>query len=284
MTRFRLLLIMAVLIGMQRSSTAQFLAESVAIPRQTAQSAAGEETPPTSITIPAGTTVLTSLRSPLHTVSARTGSGLYLQTTRDVIQQNHLVIPARTFVQGVVEKQARPGRARGRGQLQFHLTSLILPDNYTVSIAGSLQSLPGSRLYESANREGAIQPVDQIDKDTATILSGVAAGAALGALSRGGFGAGIGALIGAGFGAGKVLFKRGDDISLPIGTPVEMVLDRSVTIPIRELTAYTHRLQVPGMKQAPFAALPDRETPFRRPNSASVAISPEPSPEVRFHW
>jgi len=284
MTRFRLLLIMAVLIGMQRSSTAQFLAESVAIPRQTAQSAAGEETPPTSITIPAGTTVLTSLRSPLHTVSARTGSGLYLETTRDVIQQNHLVIPARTFVQGVVEKQARPGRARGRGQLQFHLTSLILPDNYTVSIAGSLQSLPGSRLYESANREGAIQPVDQIDKDAATILSGVAAGAALGALSRGGFGAGIGALIGAGFGAGKVLFKRGDDISLPVGTPVEMVLDRSVTIPIRELTAYTHRLQVPGMKQAPLAALPDRETPFRRPNSASVAMSPEPSPEVRFHW
>src|SRR5438270_6456931 len=103
MTRFRLLLIMAVLIGMQRSSTAQFLAESVAIPRQTAQSAAGEETPPTSITIPAGT-VLTSLRRPLHTVSARAGSGLYLETTRDVIEQNHLVIPARTFVQEVVEK------------------------------------------------------------------------------------------------------------------------------------------------------------------------------------
>ena len=285
MTRFRLPLpVMAVLICLQGASAAQFLAEPAAVTSHPVQSTAGEEIPPPSITIPAGTTVLTSLRSSLHTVSARAGSGLYLETISDVIQQNRVVIPANTFVQGVVEKQARPGRAKGRGQLQFHLTTLILPDNYTVSIAGSLQSLPGSRLYESANREGAIQPVDQIDKDAATILSTVMAGAALGALSRGGFGAGIGALIGAGFGAGKVLFKRGDDIGLPVGTPVEMVLDRPLTIPIRELAAYTYKLDVPANRQPSLAVRPDRETSSRRPTSPSVTAAPEGTREVRFYW
>ena len=103
-------------------------------------------------------------------------------------------------MQGVVEAQARPGRVKGRGHLQFHLTTLILPNNYTASIAGTLQSLPGSKLYEGTNREGTIQPVDQIDKDAATIVSSVTAGALIGSITHGDFRAGRGALIGAGFG------------------------------------------------------------------------------------
>ena len=285
MIRFRLLLfpVMAVLICQQGTAAGQFLVRPAPVVEQAAQPAGVEESTTSSITIPAGTTVLMSLRSPLNTVSAQAGSGLYLETMADVIQQNRIAIPAKTLVQGVVERQERPGRVKGRGQLQFHLTTLILPSNYTASIAGSLQSLPGSGLYEN-NREGAIQPVDQIDKDAASIVKSVAAGAAIGSISRGAFGAGMGSLIGVGFGVGKVLFKRGDDIGLPVGTPVEMVLDRPLTIPIRELTAYTYKLDVPANRQPSLVVRPDRETSFRRSGSPSVAVAPEGSQEVRFYW
>lgn len=248
---FLIAIIMAALIWQQGTAAAQSL-----VTIESTQSAANEETSTPSITVPAGTQVLMSLRSPLHTVSARAGSGLYLETICDVIQQNRIVLPAKTLVQGVVERQARPGRVKGRGQLQFHLTTLILPSNYTYSIAGSLQSLPGSSLYEGFNREGAIQPVDQIDKDAATMVRSVAAGAAIGSITRGAFGAGGGALIGVAFGLGKALFKRGDDIALPVGTHVEMILDRALTIPVRELAAYTHRSDPPVTKQMPPAAGP----------------------------
>jgi len=124
MIRLRLsLVIVGVLICQEARSAAQSLVEPVAA---TAQSGASDATSATSLTIPVGTRVLLTLMSPLHTVSARAGSGLYLETVADVIQQNRIVIPAKTLVQGEVEKPARPGRVKGRGQLQFHLTTLIL--------------------------------------------------------------------------------------------------------------------------------------------------------------
>jgi hypothetical protein len=246
--------LIAALVCEQGSAVGQSLMKPAAVLQPYATES--DQAPASSVTIPAGTNVLMTLKSPLNTVSARAGSGLYFETTFDVIQQNHIVIPAKTLVQGVVESQTRPGRVKGRGHLQFHLTTLILPSNYTASIAGSLQSLPGSNLYEGINREGAIQPVDQIDKDAASIVISVIAGALIGSITHGDFRAGRGAMIGAAFGLGKVLFKRGDDIRLPAGTTVEMVLDRSLTIPLRELELYMRRSETPVMKPTPCAVTP----------------------------
>src|SRR5437588_220896 len=282
MFRVRLcLVVMAAIIYQQGTCAAQSLAQPMAVIPPLAQSAASQEGLIPSIAIPAGTSVLMTLRSPLHTVSARVGSGLYMETSADVIQQNRIVIPARTLVQGVVERQARPGRVKGRGQLQFHLTTLILPNHYAASIAGSLQSLPGSRLYESRNREGAIQPVDQIDKDAVTVLKSVVAGAAIGSISRGAIGAGRGALIGVAFGVGQVLFKRGDDIALPVGTQLEMVLDRSLTVPLRELAPYTQSSQVPILERAPAPAAPVQSPESPGP---SKTTSSQVFPEIHLHF
>ena len=285
MVRLRLSFVVVAVLICQIGTFAQSIVQTVALSTQAAPSGGSDPTSPASLTIPAGTNVLLTLRSPLHTVSARTGSGLYLETTADVIQQNHIVIPAKTLIQGVVEKQARPGRVKGRGQLQFHLTTLILPSNYTASIAGSLQSLPGSRLYESSNREGAIQPVDQIDKDAAIIVRSTATGAGIGAISHGAFGAGRGALIGAAFGLGQVLFKRGDDITLPAGTPVEMILDRSLSIPLRELAAYTQRSSLPASKQDSPAAVPaEPEAKARTSMRTRNQLHPEIPFPFGFPW
>lgn len=238
MTVRPLILLAAAFISHPRTAAAQFAIKPGATTTAPAQSLVAEDTSE-SITIPAGTTVLMSLRSPLNTVSAQNGAGLYLETISPVIQQNRVVIPAKTLVQGTVQRGERPGRVKGRGHLQFHFTTMILPSNYTASIAGSLQSLPGSRLYEMTKHEGTIQPVDQIDKDA--IVRSTSAGALIGSVSHGTIGAGGGALIGAAFGLGSVLFKRGDDISLPVGTEFEMILDRSITIPLTEVEAYSHK-------------------------------------------
>lgn len=190
--------------------------------------------PEASIVLPVGTKVLTALISPLHTVSASVGSGVYLETSADVIQQNRVVIPVHARVQGSITGSERPGRIKGRGHLQFHFTTIILPNNYVVPISGSLQSLPGSTRYEK-KLEGMIRPVDQIDKDIATIVDSAAGGSAIAAVSRGSASTITGALLGSAFGLGKVLVTRGDDITLREGTKVEMVLDREVTVPISKL-------------------------------------------------
>jgi hypothetical protein len=58
--------------------------------------------------------------------------------------------------------------------------------------------------------------VDQIDADLYTMVKTTGAGLLVGALSHAGLaGVGYGALIGGGAGLAKVLFTRGNEISLP---------------------------------------------------------------------
>ena len=113
----------------------------------------------------------------------------------------------------------------------MRLTTLIFPNNYVVPMDGTLQSLPGSRTIRTHGERGAIAPVDQIDRDVYAIAGGAATGAGLGYLVRGAIGPGGAALIGAGAGLIKVLFTRGDAIALPRGASLEVILERSITLP-----------------------------------------------------
>lgn len=186
--------------------------------------------PLNTFTLPAGTHVLMTLTSPLHTTSARAGAGVYLETSWPVVQDGQVVIPAHSRVLGEVEHERRPGRVKGRAQFRLHFTSLILPVNRVVAIAGNLQSLPGNEKIRAQDKEGTIEPVDQIDSDVYRIASGTIAGGLGGALTRTATGAGIGMAIGGGLGLAKVLFTRGDEIHLPEGTKVEMVLEKPLTL------------------------------------------------------
>lgn len=182
------------------------------------------------ITIPAGTHLLMKLTSALHTTSATPGAGIYLETSLPLIADERVLIPEHTRVLGVVEIGRRPGRVRGRAQMRFRFNTLILPDDHVLSIAGNLQSLPGSEAHRTVDKEGTLEPVDQIDADVYTVAGSTGVGILIGSISHIGIGVGPGAAIGLGLGLAKVLFTRGDAISLPVGTQVEMVLQQPLTV------------------------------------------------------
>ena len=186
---------------------------------------------PDMYTIPAGTTILARLASPLHTTSATVGSGIYMTTEAPLVISDHVVVPAKSSLLGTIEHDQRPGRVKGRAQFRFQLHTLVLPNNHTVAIAGTLLSLPGSSLNRRLDRRGTIEPVDQIDHDVHTMVGSTALGAGMGALiGRNPYGTGLGAASGAAAGLAKVLFSRGDEINLPAGTPVEIVLEHAATV------------------------------------------------------
>src|SRR2546429_360205 len=60
-------------------------------------------------TVPAGTRIITRLRSPLNTTSAVSESGVYLESIEPIVIDNHIAIPARSLIQGMVEADKRPG-------------------------------------------------------------------------------------------------------------------------------------------------------------------------------
>src|SRR5205814_3242944 len=167
---------------------------------QTAQPATLTPAPvstPGSITVPAGTKVLLSLRNAISTKSARPGDGVYLRTDFPVAVNNTMAIPVGTYVQGVITSVKRPGRVSGRAEVLFRFTTLIFPDGYTFAIPGALESVPGAENSMVKDKEGTVQADSTKGEDAGKIAAPAATGAVVGAVAGGAKGAGIGGGIGA---------------------------------------------------------------------------------------
>ena len=199
---------------------------------QTAVTNAPSTAPPPSktITVQAGTKLLMELKSGINTKTAKAGDTVYLATSFPVPIDNTIAIPPGTYVQGVIDSVKRSGRVKGRAEVLFHFTTLIFPSGYTVSVPGAVNDVPGADNSRVVNKEGTVQADGSKGKDAGTIAGPAAEGAIIGALARGGKGALIGSGIGGAAGLAEVLFTRGNEIVYPAGTPVEMVLQRSLTL------------------------------------------------------
>ncbi len=142
---------------------------------------------------------------------------VYAETSFPVVSNSHMVIPAGTYVQGVIRRLRRPGRIKGRGELVIGFNALIFASGYTLPIPGSIDSVPGTekdggeRFRNHCSRRGV--------------------GAALGGLAaRSVGGADVGGLVGAGIGLVSILRSRGPDARIESGTLVEMVLERPILV------------------------------------------------------
>jgi len=194
-------------------------------------------TVPSTVTIPAGTRVMMVLKSPLHTTSGTAGSGLYLETLYPVVQDNGVVIPAHTQVQGVVEANERPGHVKRDSEFRFRFTTLIFPNNFVAPIQGVLQSIPGAKNIRTRDKDGTLKPVDQAEKVIIPAAAGAVGGAIIGAHRGYGIGLLPGAGLGAALGLGAVLLKRGDEINLVRGTNVEMILQAPLNLEQAQVAA-----------------------------------------------
>jgi len=225
-----------------------------------AQTASNDSPEAKTLTVPAGQKLLMQLKSGVNTKTAKAGDGVYLETSFPVSIDNTMAIPPGTYVQGVIDNVKRSGRVKGRAEVLFHFTALIFPNGYTVSVPGSVNDVPGADVGHVINKEGSVQAEGTKGKDVGTIAGPAAQGAIIGALARGGKGALIGSGIGGAVGLAEVLFTRGNEINYPAGTPVEMVLQRPLTLEQQRIveakTEYVPRqgprsLQKPQLTPAP---------------------------------
>ena len=186
--------------------------------------------PSSDYNVPSGTKIPLTLTQGITSKTARQGDPVYAQTSFPVTQNNRIVIPAGTYVQGVVQRVVRPGRVKGRAELQMSFTSMIFPNGYTVLLPGAVEGVPGSQTMNTKGSEGTIQGDSSKGKDAATIAKTTAAGAGIGAIAGSGKGAGIGAASGSALGLATVLLTRGPEIQLDPGASVEMVLERELNL------------------------------------------------------
>jgi hypothetical protein len=213
------------------------------------------------VTIPAGTRLALVLTQPVQSRILHRGDNIYAQTSSPVGIGNEVVIPAGTFVQGIIEKLENHG---GRGELRLQSMSITFPDGYAVPIAGPMTV--------ETNEGYAVHDTGQTNTFLAIILP--AAGAGIGTLV-GHFAAGsptttitstnppgctgpppgcltssvtgpagtgkdmaIGAVVGgAAGGLGTLALLYGSrHFFLDVGTPAETVLQHPITLKGNEVT------------------------------------------------
>ncbi|OLD17526.1 MAG: hypothetical protein AUI85_06680 [Acidobacteriales bacterium 13_1_40CM_3_55_5] len=185
---------------------------------------------PNELIVPAGTKVPLALKHAVSTKSTREGDSVYAETTFPVVQDNRVLIPAGTYVQGRITHVQRAGRIKGRAEVLMHFTTLIYPSGYTVMLPGAVENVPGAEKTSIKGQEGTIRQDSQKGEKIGTVAQGAGTGAVIGGLSRGGKGAAIGAGIGGAVGTAIALLSRGNDVKLDAGTTVEMVFQRAVPL------------------------------------------------------
>jgi hypothetical protein len=246
---------MGLLAGM---AAAQGLAQTATASSAPAQPPAAAA--PQTFTVPAGTKVLLSLKSAINTKTAQQGDGVYMVSSFPVVGSSQIMIPVGVYVQGVVDRGVRPGRVKGRAQLDLHFTTMIFPNGQVIEVPGVLNSLPGSDGAKVKGNEGTVEQAGNKGRDVGNVLKGAAIGAeggVIGGAATGNVanGVGYGSLAGAAAGTIYTLFTRGNDIVIPSGTAVEMVLQRPLILQQSQLAGLdeTHGpgQMVPANQQQP---------------------------------
>ena len=186
------------------------------------------------LTVPAGTKIPLQLRQPISTKGAKVGDPIYAQTTFPVVVEGNIVIPAGTWVQGLVDEVKRAGRIKGTAEMQFHLTNLIYANGYMVDIAAAIDQVPGDT-GTNLKEPGTIKHDSEKGKDLERVGQGAATGGQIGALAGAATrpsirGFGVGGLTGIAAGTLIALMARGSDVTFPVGTAVEIALTRAMAV------------------------------------------------------
>ena len=141
-----------------------------------------------------------------------------------------MVIPAGSYVQGEILQAKRPGKVKGRGELEVKLNTMILPNGYTVNF-NAIPTNVGTGGNETTDPEGKMKGDSDKGSDVGGVITlttmGAGVGSGVGAIAgRAGRGAGIGAAAGAAVGLIGILFTRGPELELPRGSTMDVMLDR----------------------------------------------------------
>ena len=232
-----------------------------AVPATVAAPLAAQNSAADFIVVPAGTKLPLVLHNAVSTRNARPGDPVYLETVFPIVQNDKILIPAGSYVQGEITETHRPGRAKGTGEMRIRLTTMILPNGYTVRF-DAIPANAGTGGNETTGNEGEIKGDTSKAGDVGTVIKTTGAGAGIGGIaSRTGKGTGIGAGVGAAAGVAAVLLSRGPELELPRGTTLDAVLDRPLTLDAAKIN-FTEPGRASNMSGPPNRAPVRNTSPF----------------------
>jgi hypothetical protein len=168
------------------------------------------------IQIPAGTTMILELKTDLSTATNMPGDEFKARVLEPVTMGGVVVIPERSRVWGTVTETVSAQKMKGQAQMSLSFDRLELPDGTFHAMSAML------------TEEGV-----KVGKRTGAVIGGSAAGGALlgKIIGKDTKSAVKGALIGAAVGTGIAASQKGQDLEIPGGSEMNIVLDAALELP-----------------------------------------------------
>ena len=182
--------------------------------------------------IPQGAHALLRLVNSISTRTARPGDFIYFRTASPIAGGGAIIVPADSYVQGVVTHSVRSGRVKGKAELAIRIDTLTLPSGQVVKLSPRLASVDsGDSEQKVVGSENEVKQGSNHGDDAVKIATTSGMGAAIGGMAdRSWKGAGIGAGAGSALGLATVLLTRGREVDLTQGSTIDVVFERAVPI------------------------------------------------------
>jgi hypothetical protein len=179
-----------------------------------------------------GTRFLVRLEDRLRTNRDKVNKSFKVRTLDPLTTAGGIVIPANAEIRGHVTR-IEPAGVTGRAKLWLSFDDIRTPRGRLPLIA-YVAGVPGnSNVRQGESTEGVIEARSSRSKrDLEAAAIGAGIGAAVGGVAKGGKGAAIGAAVG-GLAAFVLSSGVGQDLDLPKGTKLELVLERPLYIASR---------------------------------------------------
>jgi hypothetical protein len=184
------------------------------VPTESGVIASRGSSSPSNILVPQGTAIAMRLQSTISTKTAQVGDRFQAAVTAPVHVNGRVAIPQGSNVSGHVILARQPGKASGRGELQFSYDQIAFD----------------GRSYDMNSNSQVYTSKSGTTKDVALIGGGAVAGGIVGGVLGGKGDIAKGAAVGGAAGTGASLLTRGPQLVLEQGTVLETQLDQSLSV------------------------------------------------------
>ncbi len=182
------------------------------------------------VSVPAGSVVPVLTTREIGSESLTQGQRVDLTMGSDFYYNGQMIAPAGSIVSGTatVVKSANHGSTNGKLKITF--TQITTPQGIQIPITGVIKTNDGSGLLVGGTK---MDVTKEYAKDMAVgSAAGALSGVVFGALAGGsvGQGAALGTAVGAGSGLVKSLWDKGNEVSIPANSTIDIILTQPITV------------------------------------------------------
>lgn len=183
------------------------------------------------IMIPAGTAMNATLTAQLSSSTAAVGQSVTMSLQKDFYYDNKLIAPAGSTVQGTVIEANKAKHGSMNGKLSVRFNQICTPTGMTIPISAVIRTDDSSGVLVGGTKKDVTK---EYAKDLAAGSAvGALSGLVFGSLASGdklGRGVALGTAVGAGGGLAKSIWDKGNDVEIPAGASVDLILTQPATV------------------------------------------------------